>query len=92
MHDTIKPPPVTTTECYGGCPACGRTDGYRNVGRDHWFFCAEHRVRWWAGSNLFSSWRGETEAAFRENIAFMEPFTEVTPLDNTVPPGDEYPF
>jgi hypothetical protein len=46
---------------FGVCPTCQKTDGYTNVGRSHWFFCKEHRVKWWVGSNLFSSWQGETE-------------------------------
>jgi len=46
---------------FGICPHCGKTDGYVNVGRGHWFFCIEHRVKWYAGSNLFSSWHDETE-------------------------------
>ena len=28
------------TECeWGVCPRCLRTDGYVNVGRNHWLFC-----------------------------------------------------
>ncbi len=46
---------------FGVCPECGSNDGYVNVGRSHWFFCAEHRTKWWAGSNLFSSWRNQTK-------------------------------
>jgi hypothetical protein len=46
---------------FGVCPNCGRTDGYINVGRGHWFFCKEHKVTWLAGTNLFSAWRDETE-------------------------------
>jgi len=48
---------VETDEYFGGCAHCGKTDGYVNYGRDHWFVCDAHRVRWYAGSNLFSSWR-----------------------------------
>ena len=45
---------------FGTCPDCGKTDGYINIGRSHWFYCAEHKTRWIAGSNLFSSWLEET--------------------------------
>jgi hypothetical protein len=31
----------------------------------HWMFCREHKTRWCIGSNLFSSWRHETEAEQR---------------------------
>src|SRR5262245_42500917 len=42
---------------FGVCPVCRTSDGYLNVGRDHWFVCHEHGQRWCAGSNLFSSWK-----------------------------------
>ena len=51
------------SECpgyFGGCPHCHRDDGYLDVGREHWFVCVEHRTKWFAGSNLFSSWREQT--------------------------------
>ena len=47
---------------FGLCPVCHKTDGYANTGRTHVFFCKEHKKRWCVGSNLFSSWRYETEA------------------------------
>jgi hypothetical protein len=47
---------------FGVCPECGKTDGYINIGREHWFYCKEHKVKWWAGSNLFRGWKDETEA------------------------------
>ncbi len=52
---------------FGWCPECGRRDGYRNIGRAHWFFCDAHRTRWCVGSNLFSSWRYEHEGIWRQN-------------------------
>ena len=51
---------------FGLCPHCHQTDGYYNAGRNHWFFCREHKTKWWAGSNLFSSWRDETEEEQRK--------------------------
>jgi hypothetical protein len=48
-------------EQFGACPVCHSHDGFYNAGRNHWFVCHEHRVRWWVGSNLFSAWREETE-------------------------------
>ena len=24
---------------FGGCPTCHKTDGFLNIGRDHWFVC-----------------------------------------------------
>jgi hypothetical protein len=46
---------------FGGCPECGDNDGFINVGRSHWMICKAHKVKWCVGSNLFSSWRGQTE-------------------------------
>jgi hypothetical protein len=53
-------------DSFGLCPICHRTDGYANAGKSHRFYCLEHRTSWYAGSNLFSSWREETEAEQRE--------------------------
>jgi hypothetical protein len=65
-----------TTECsickpgeckgyFGLCPVCHETDGYANSGRAHRFYCKKHKTSWCVGSNLFSSWRGQTEAEQR---------------------------
>ena len=51
---------------FGGCPECGQNDGYQNIYRHHFFFCEEHCVAWLAGHDLFSSWREEDEADWRE--------------------------
>jgi hypothetical protein len=51
----------TTDDYFGLCPRCRRNNGYFNAGRNHWFYCDEHRTKWWGGSNVFSSWRHETE-------------------------------
>ena len=48
-------------EYFGVCPQCHKNDGCINVGRSHWFYCKEHRVKWCVGANLFSSWRYQTE-------------------------------
>jgi hypothetical protein len=67
---------------FGGCPQCGRDDGCANVGRSHWFYCKEHKVKWCIGSNLFSTWRDETEEEQRRiyNEIGLGDFTEVEPL------------
>jgi hypothetical protein len=67
---------------FGLCPICKKTDSYVNIGRSQWFFCEEHRVRWCIGSDVFSSWRYETESAQQshcERIGFDE-FTDVEPF------------
>jgi hypothetical protein len=45
---------------FGLCPYCHRGNGYANAGRSHRAYCREHKVSWLIGSNLFSSWRHET--------------------------------
>lgn len=50
-----------TDHYFGLCPYCRNTDGYINIGKGHWFFCKEHKVKWWVGSNLFSGWEEQTE-------------------------------
>jgi len=65
---------------FGGCPRCGDTDGYLNQGRDHWFVCDKHRVRWFVGSNLFSSWRHESSAQHAENLLKLMGYRVVDPL------------
>jgi hypothetical protein len=51
---------------FGGCPHCGHHDGIVNVGRGHWLHCAEHKVKWCVGSNLFDSWKDQTEEEQRK--------------------------
>ena len=46
---------------FGGCPHCGRTDGWANISRSHWCFCKTHKTKWCFGINLLSSWRNQTE-------------------------------
>jgi hypothetical protein len=67
---------------FGGCPQCGKTDGYANVGKSHWFYCREHRTMWNVGTNLFSSWRDQTEEEQRRiyDEISLGSFTEVEPL------------
>ncbi len=45
---------------FGVCPDCHKSDGFINLGRGHWFYCAQHKVCWYVGSNLLSSWREQS--------------------------------
>jgi hypothetical protein len=67
---------------FGVCPDCNKTDGYTNIGAGHWFFCKEHKTRWCIGSNLFSSWRDETEEEQRREYDELDfgSFKDVEPL------------
>jgi hypothetical protein len=60
---TAQDVPLATCQAHywGVCPECGHRDGYLNVGKGHWLYCREHRIRWFIGSNLFSNWKDETE-------------------------------
>ncbi len=49
------------SEYFGACPTCHKTDGYVNVGNDHWFICKQHRAKWCIGANLFSSAMEESD-------------------------------
>jgi|GEM_PF-3891133 len=67
---------------FGVCPKCKKTDGYMNIGKSHWFYCAEHKTTWCAGDNLLSSWQHETEDEQRQQFDSigLGSFTEVKPL------------
>ena len=80
---------------FGGCPYCGDTSGYLNVGRGHIFVCDEHKTAWPIGSNLFSSWREENEEIWEKNrnmldreYKFVEPLP-YEPIDEEID-GEEY--
>jgi hypothetical protein len=79
---------ITCDAYFGGCPVCGKTNGYLNVSRDHWFYCDEHQTRWCAGSNLFSGWRHESRYIWVKNKARLADYTPVEPLGEGVWPRD----
>ena len=73
-------PPRFASDYFGGCRACGKNDGFLNVGRDHWFVCHEHKQTWCVGSNLFSGWRDQTEADWARNRETLKSYSVVEPL------------
>jgi hypothetical protein len=81
MHNItdLRPKPEDI-DYFGGCPACWRNDGYLNVGREHWFICLKHRVKWLAGENFFSTWRSEAEAEWQVNAARIGVYRVVDPI------------
>ena len=81
------PPVYTEEQPFGACPICHSQDGYYNAGRTHRFICHEHKLAWVVGSNLFSSWRGETEEEQRERWREIEDYEDITK-----PLGDITPF
>ena len=70
--------PQTDNTMTGGCPECGREDGFVNDGRNHFFFCRTHRLLWYGGSNLFSSWRDESREEQAEQWRRVADYRDVT--------------
>lgn len=67
---------------FHGCPECPPSKGPDNIynaGRAHRAACHTHRMSWLLGSNLFSSWRNETEAEQRERFREIEDYEDLTP-------------
>ena len=71
---------MPTEEYFGGCPVCGKNDGYLNSGRDHWFICDKHLMKWHIGSNLFSSWRDMTDEEATEQADQLAEYRPVKPV------------
>ena len=74
------PDAIVVDDYFGGCPECGKNDGHLNIYRDHYFVCHAHKKRWSPGSNLFSSWKDETEAEWSVNATLLDGYDEVEPL------------
>lgn len=71
---------LRTDNHFGDCPKCRKNDGHLNVGREHWFVCKRHRVKWRAGHDIFPDWRQEDVHIWRQNEKFLDFFMEVEPL------------
>ena len=76
-----RPADVSSTKVieyeFGVCPKCLRNDGFLNIGRDHWYHCRTHKLKWWVGSNLFSEWTFQDESTWRANAEFLASYTEI---------------
>ena len=68
---------------FGGCPECERDDDYLNVGKSHWFVCDEHKTTWFVGSNLFCSWREQSQEVWEENARQLSEYKDVERLRPT---------
>ncbi|MDE5452711.1 hypothetical protein GWE18_07460 [Bradyrhizobium sp. CSA112] len=71
---------IATESYFGGCPICGKSSGFLNTGRSHWFFCHDHQTKWVIGSNLFSCWHEETEDDWNRNSKRLANYDEVKPI------------
>lgn len=83
---------VTTDDNYFGvCPECGKSDGFLNVGRNHFFVCHEHKVCWFVGSNLFRCWREQDDKTFRQNEELLKTYRCIPCSDARAPSGEFTP-
>ena len=65
----------------GGCPHCGQSSGYINTRTGgHWGTCDQHRVVWFIGNFLFSSWESETEEEFTKSDELLAQYAMVEPV------------
>ena len=79
----FKPRDVGESErdFFHGCPECPETmgpDNIYNAGKLHRGACHEHHTTWILGSNLFSSWRDETEEQQRTRYREIETYADVS--------------
>ncbi len=68
---------LSKVDYFGGCPDCGGNDGYLNIRKDHWFRCDKHKVRWYIGSNFFSSWQHEEQPTWEENARLLAEYRDI---------------
>jgi hypothetical protein len=81
---------VKVENYWGGCPACGKAWSV-NVETDdtiseNWFVCSTHRVKWLAGTNLFTN--VNTAEQEQENRTLLANCREVMPVDEGVVVGN----
>ena len=61
----------------GVCPECLSNDGCLNIESNHYCVCHEHRVYWFVGSNLFSSWKSESWMDWIKNNRILNSYKEI---------------
>ncbi len=64
----------------GACPRCGKSDGYVNLGIEHWFICRDHKTKWLAGTNLFDGWMNQTVAQTQSAEILLRSYADVLPI------------
>jgi hypothetical protein len=64
---------------FGACPVCGESGTVLNIGREHWFVCHDHKIKWHVGSNLFSAWKEENQETWDKNAETLSGYREVEP-------------
>lgn len=63
----------------GACPRCGKSDGFVNLGKEHWFICRDHKTKWLGGYNLFDGWQDQTVAQTQSIALLLNSYNEVLP-------------
>ena len=63
---------------WGHCPHPEHENYYLNIGRGHWMVCDKCKIKWFIGSNLFSSWREENEEIWKSNSEKIYGHRELT--------------
>lgn len=67
----------------GVCPKCSKSDGFVNLGKEHWFICRDHKTKWFGGTNLFEGWQNQTVAQAEAIEVMLNNYTEIIPLRNS---------
>ena len=75
-------PEILYSKHCGLCPKCGKSDGYVNLGKEHWFICRDHKSKWFAGINMFEGWENQTVAQAESIELMLSSYKEVVPLRN----------
>lgn len=71
---------VQYSKQFGVCPICSKTDGFVNLGKEHWFICRDHETKWFVGINLFEGWQNQTVAQAQGIEAMLDKYKEIDPL------------
>jgi len=66
----------------GICPKCNKSDGFVNLGKEHWFICRDHKIKWFGGINLFEGWENQTVAQAESIAVMLDSYKEVVALRN----------
>ncbi|MCZ6803438.1 MAG: hypothetical protein O7D86_05775 [Proteobacteria bacterium] len=81
--NVIPFPEIQYSKHCGVCPKCSKSDGFVNLGKEHWFICRDHKAKWFGGINLFEGWENQTVAQSESIAVMLESYKEVIPLRST---------
>lgn len=76
-------PEIQYSKHCGLCPKCGKSDGYVNLGKEHWIICRDHKFKWFVGVNLFDGWQNQTVAQAQSIELMLNSYKEIVPVRNT---------